>query len=200
MSPKKWKFQRRAERCVRAPVQRFDSIRAAYQRSGVRGFYQRCGAHYRNPHETSIHALITRSIQHWSLDLSHVLDLACGSGEATLALWAAGARQVTGIDPYTSDAYQRRTHQAAERYTFDQIVAGALSTRQYSLIVCSYALHLVEESRLPQLGVQLSVISEMLLVITPHKRPLLKTEWGWDLRGELREARSRARCYQRAWK
>jgi hypothetical protein len=124
-----------------------------------------------------------------------VLDLAAGSGEATLALRELGAAAVHGIDPFTHEAYAQRTGQAAERLTFADIAAGALEGRRYTLIVASFALHLCEPSRLPKLMLQLSRISDALLVLTPHKRPQIRREWGWDLREELIVERVRSRLY-----
>ncbi|MBC8162537.1 MAG: class I SAM-dependent methyltransferase [Roseiflexaceae bacterium] len=173
-----------------------DSIRAAYQQQGVAGFYAAEGDSYRNPHEPAIRRLLRQITADWSLDLGRVLDLACGSGEATLALRELGAGKIDGIDPYTFRAYAARTGQQAEALTFEQIAAGALDGRAYSLIVCSFALHLVEVSRLPLLCYQLAQLSPALLVITPHKRPELRSEWGWQLREETVSERVRARLYE----
>jgi hypothetical protein len=83
----------------------------------------------------------------------------------------------------------------AERFTFEQIADGALSGRQYSLIVCSFAMHLCERSRLPALALQVSLIAPNLLIFTPHKRPIIRPEWGWMLQGEFVLQRIRARMY-----
>ena len=80
--------------------------------------------------------------------------------------------------------------------SFEAIAGGALDGRHYSLVVCSYALHLLALSRLPRLVYQLSRVGDALLVLTPHKRPLLRAEWGWTLIGEMVIQRVRARCYQ----
>ena len=171
------------------------AIRAAYEQYGVRGFYERFGATYRNPHEQAVRAAIRRAIGRWSIRLDRVLDLACGSGEATLALREVGAASIDAIDPYTYAAYATRTGSAAERLTFEQIAAGALAGRWYSTIVCSFALHLVEPSRLPALALQLSLAGASLLVLTPHKRPAIRPAWGWSPAGELLVDRVRARYY-----
>jgi len=173
-----------------------DSIRGQYVRYGTQGYYQQFGAQYRNPHELAVRQAIYAAVSAWKLDLTHVLDLACGSGEVTLALRELGATAIDGLDPYTGAAYQIRTGQAAEALSFEAIAGGALEGRQYSLIVCSYALHLLEPSRLPQLAYQLSRVAGALLVLTPHKRPLLRPEWGWTLTGEAVEQRVRARGYR----
>ena len=174
-----------------------DSIRAQYVRYGAQGYYEQFGAHYRNPHELAVRRAIHAAVAAWDLDLTRVLDLACGSGEVTLALrerWRAGA--IDGLDPFTGAAYQARTGQAAEALSFEAIAGGALDGRRYSLVVCSYALHLLEPSRLPRLAYQLSRRAGALLVFTPHKRPQLRSDWGWVLTGEMVVERVRARNYQ----
>ncbi len=170
-------------------------IRPAYEEHGVTGFYQQFGSSYRNPHETILQSLLKRVLLEWKLELEHVLDLACGSGEATLVLQELGAK-VSGIDPYTFEAYFERTGLHAETFSFDDIANGMLEGRRYSLIVCSFALHLVENSKLPMLMFQLAQITDTLLVLTPHKRPQIKPEWGWTLEQEILEDRVRARLYR----
>jgi len=130
------------------------------------------------------------------LDTTRVLDLACGSGEVTMALWQIGVTQVTGVDPFTAAAYRARTGQPALPHTFEQVAAGVLATERFSLIVCSFALHLADESRLPLLCYQLSLIAPVLLIVTPIKRPHLRTAWGWTLEHEQLEDRVRLRLYR----
>jgi hypothetical protein len=173
-----------------------DSIRGQYETRGVRGFYTESGADYRNPHEPQVRRCIARAVETWRPDLSHVLDLAAGSGEATLALRELGAARIDGIDPYTADAYFSRTGTPADRFTFEQIASGALTGRRYTLIVCSFALHLCEPSRLPGVAQHLSLVSDALLILTPHKRPVIRPEWGWELTGEQVIERVRSRMYR----
>jgi SAM-dependent methyltransferase len=175
------------------------AIRAGYEQYGVEGFYQRFGSSYRNPHERAIRATLRAAVARWDLPLDRVLDLACGSGEITLALRDQGCAVIDGIDPYTHQAYTARTGQVAEPITFEQIAAGALAGRSYGMIVCSFALHLVALSRLPALAAQLSLIGTALLVLTPHKRPQLRPEWGWACADELLIERVRARYYRRTY-
>ena len=171
------------------------SIRAEYERLGPAEYYRRHGRDYRNPHEHAITRGLKTAVERWKPDLTHVLDLAAGSGEVTLALRAAGAAKVDGVDPYTFDAYARRTGQTAERFTFDEVAAGVLIDRRYSLIVCSFALHLCEESRLPRVALQLAMIAPMLWIVTPHKRPRLQSAWGWSDVDEFVVERVRLRCH-----
>lgn len=171
------------------------AIRGQYERHGSDGYYRRFGGEYRNPHEPIVRESILTAIERWKPDLSNVLDLAAGSGEATLALREAGAAHIDGIDPYTFEAYLGRTGGTAEPISFNQISAGALAGRRYGLIVCSFALHLCEASRLPRLAYQLASIAPALLVLTPHKRPEIRREWGWNLLEEFLSDRVRTRMY-----
>jgi SAM-dependent methyltransferase len=175
-----------------------DSIRGEYENHGPAEFYRRFGPGYRNPHEPSVQRSIRLAVGQWRPDLSRVLDLAAGSGEVTLALRDLGAAHVDGIDPYTAGAYERRTGRAAEPLRFEDVAAGALAGRTYTLVVCSFALHLCEPSRLPAVAYQLSLVAPALLVLTPHKRPHLRQEWGWNPAGEQVVERVRSRFYRSA--
>jgi hypothetical protein len=171
------------------------SIRKQYADRGVTKFYAQEGGAYRNPHESSARLALAEAVKLWPLDLSRVLDLACGSGEMTLELHEHGAGQIDGVDAYTGDAYRQRTGQDAICLSFEQIAAGALAERRYSHVVCSYALHLVERSRLPGLLWALGQISPALLILSPHKRPQLDPDWGWRFVDELYVQRVRTRLY-----
>ena len=172
------------------------SIREGYQGYGIQGFYEHFGDEYRNPHEFAIRNILQLAIKKWNLNLRKVLDLACGSGEVTLTLRNLGYTDIDGIDPYTYKAYLRRTGKKAELYTFEQIASGILTGRKYSLIICSFALHLLEVSRLPLLVYQLGLIADSMIIITPHKRPYLKKGWGWVCLDEIVVDGVRARFYK----
>jgi hypothetical protein len=174
-------------------------IRPAYDELGSDEFYRQSSATYRNPHESTVAALVRRAVNEWPIDVTDVLDLACGSGEVTLALLQCdGVRSIHGIDPYTGAAYTERTGGTAEALTFADIAAGALEWREWSTVFCSFALHLAEVSRLPVLLHRLADIAPSLVVITPHKRPEIDPSWGWILRDEITQSRVRARRYERA--
>lgn len=170
-------------------------IRNEYEDHSVAGYYQTFGRAYRNPHEPVVREVLRQALPKWQPDLSAVLDLACGSGEITLALRELGHLNTHGIDAYTAEAYQGRTGQQAEVMSFEDIAHGKLGERRYSLIVCSFALHLAKRSYLPGLLFELRRVAPALLVLTPNKRPELKPEWKWSLVGELMHERVRARYY-----
>src|SRR5690606_31740148 len=99
--------------------------------------------------------------------LSQVLDLAAGSGEITLALrqatqGRAETATIQGCDPYTGEAYRTRTGSPCEPLSFEAIADGAIRGRRYSCVICSFAMHLVEGSRLPAVCWALSEVTDHL--------------------------------------
>lgn len=170
-------------------------IRPLYDELGVDGYYAQHGGEYRNPHEPIVRLHLAAAVDRWSLDLGSVLDLACGSGEVTLCLRELGALAVQGIDPYTCEAYCARTGNPAEALSFEQIARGALAGRRHTLIVCSFAMHLIDTSWLPALLSQLALVAPRLLILTPHKRPSVRPAWGWRLVDEIHLERVRTRIY-----
>jgi SAM-dependent methyltransferase len=175
------------------------AVTPGYAANGVVGFYEQHGATYRNPHEDQIRAALRRAAGLWNLDLGHVLDLACGSGEATLELRALGATAVTAIDPYTQLAFAERTGSTAAPLTFADVASGALEGDRFSLVVCSYAMHLCEPSRLAGLCLALAQVAPAMLILSPHKRPVIKSGWGWSAAEQIIDQRVHARLYTRAW-
>ncbi|HQY88433.1 MAG TPA: hypothetical protein PK402_07230 [Tepidisphaeraceae bacterium] len=147
---------------------------------GVAEHYRRHGADYHNPHTAIIDRSLRKVVVDWNLDLSNVLDLAAGSGEVSSTLISLGAR-ISAIDPFTFDAYEKQIGQPCERFTFEEIAQGSLSGRSYSMIVCSFALHLCPDSILPSCCIALSQVSPTLLILSPHKRPDIRSNWGWTL-------------------
>lgn len=166
-----------------------------YRVKGIDGFYQSEGEFYRNPHEFAIVNLLEKALSKMKIKRGRALDLACGSGEATIFLESNGFSFIDGVDPYTHKAYKKRTGRKAEQFSFQDIAQGVLSGRKYDVVVCSFALHLLDESWLPRLCYNLSTLSKHLIILTPIKRPEIKKEWGWELDFEILEDRVRVRVY-----
>ena len=173
-------------------------IRLEYEEAGTAdAFYRDKGALYRNPQERDVRDMLRKRLR--SSDLSsRVLDLAAGSGEVSLEVVALGG-EATATDPFCWEACEQRTGRPCLRWSFEQIAAGEadFEADEFSCIVCSFALHLLDESYLPALLAVLSGWSKVLIVLTPHKRPHLRPEWGWILEEEHVENRVRLRRYKR---
>lgn len=122
---------------------------------GVIDYYSRIGPTYENPDEPHIAVALTHVADR--LDLRHVLDLACGSGEATRWVLASGGRSVIAADPYTAQAFAARNVRAIDAnyvsfqtYSFERVAAGRLSRAKFSTVLCTYAINLLPiEATLP---------------------------------------------------
>lgn len=152
------------------------AIRNEYAESGVEAFYLLNGETYTNPHEAQVSALIKKNAH--KLDCSCVLDLSCGGGEVTRTLQALNYENIIGSDPFTFLLYEKLTCKKCFNFTFDDLVRGkhlnVWYEKQFSTIICSFALHLQPEKKLYPLVSALFFLTDTLLVITPHKRPILE--------------------------
>lgn len=110
-----------------------------------------------------------------------MLDFAAGGGEVTQVLQRLGHSQLTGCDPFTFDLYEKNTGAACLRYSFKDVIKGALQGQQYSLIISSFALHLCPEKDLFPLFWQLLQCAPAVAFITPHKRPEIAAIHGLNL-------------------
>ena len=93
-------------------------------------------------------------------------------------------------------SYSSRTGKPCRQLRFEDIAEGALEDK-FDVIVCSYAMHLLDHSLLFALLWQLRANSQLLVIVTPHKRPVITREMGWALEEEVRfkDCRQRYRLY-----
>ena len=152
------------------------SVRAGYEELGVEGYYKLHCEDYSNPHIKEIEYLLKNEINKDYFG-KHILDMCCGSGEVTNIINEYGKYDIEGLDPYTSLAYKVKTGKECLIYDFKDIVCGALKNKRYDTIICSFAMHLCEESMLNCLLYQISLIADTLIILTPHKRPEIKCWW-----------------------
>ena len=139
----------------------FSSVRGAYEAMGAPAFYKAHGAEYTNPHAPLLFSCMRNALQRWvvpwPMPAVHVLDLACGGGEATLAFEAAmkevitppRAVQTEACDPYTHACYEARTGRRCHRWSFGDIANGQLDSRcsaagPFDVVLASFCLHLLE--------------------------------------------------------
>ncbi|KAG8965791.1 hypothetical protein FRC03_000162 [Tulasnella sp. 419] len=111
---------------------------------------------------------------------------------------------LTAIDPYTSESYQSRTNLPCHSLSFRDLASGAMppfiqiltsdldkpkepesnihSSDIVDIAICSFAMHLIESpSELFALLWELSTKVRWLVIISPHKKPEIKENWGWVL-------------------
>lgn len=146
-----------------------EAIRTMYSKMGVENFYKEYGNKYENPHSEIINQLLK--------DINvgdSILDLCCGSGEVTKNFMN---KNIIGCDPYTYNLYEKNTGKKALKFTFKEIALGSLEGFKFDTIICSFAMHLCEQSMLNQVLFQLTQISKKLIIITPHKKPEINNFW-----------------------
>lgn len=156
---------------------------------------------------------LVQSLETFSFDFlqdSHLrfLDLACGSGEATLALriWQNRFHPELKIsehacDPFTQLAFQERVGLEAKHWGFEDIARGVLGDRvQFDLVICSFALHLLDSSRMYSTMTALAQAARVLVVVSPHKKPEMKPEWGWQLVQQTLIERIHVRIFKSSFK
>lgn len=130
-------------------------------------------------------------------------DLACGSGEVTSSLqewsnsrWPSTSTlpshlpqksylvsflsrpelKIVASDPYTAQAYYKRTQQHCLPISFSDIAEDGLPSEEeggeevYDLVFCSFALHLAGNHLFGLLD-QLSRRTRYLVIVAPHKNP-----------------------------
>lgn len=169
-------------------------IREEYQKYGSSArFYKEKASEYSNPHKKVIESLLDEYFLGEDKE-SKILDLCCGDGLVTTHLKSKGFKNIFGIDPYFSEIYQQKTKEICYKKDFKDIVVSN-DIEKCDLIICSFALHLCEKSLLPQLLFKLSQIGKKLIIITPHKNPVIKNSW--LLEEEVIKERVRMRVFQR---
>lgn len=174
-------------------------VRDGYSKIGVDRYYLEYGNEYKNPHFSTIKQLI----QNENIS-GRVLDLACGNGEATICL-DSSQTSVVGCDPYLDSQYIVNTLKGCYSLSFDDIVKGravsfvgekewVIDDWDFDVIICSFAMHLCDGSKLETLCYQLSLVAKELIIITPNKRPNISDSF-WNLDSEKMINRVRLRRY-----
>ncbi len=148
------------------------SVREEYENVGVHKYYVANALDYSNPHIEQIKELVLKNHLKWSLQ--SVLDLGCGGGEVAQILQSLGYQNIDGLDPYTYKLFTKNTGLSCSKLNFDAIVKGKL-IKTYDAIISSFAMHLCEEDILGDLTYQLFRLTNHLIIITPHKRPVLES-------------------------
>lgn len=94
---------------------------------------------------------------------------------------------ICATDPYTKEAYERMNpgHKCWP-FSFQDVVDGkleeAIDGKPLDVVIASYALHLVTDNgQLFDLLTALAQTAHYLVVLSPHKKPVIKDNWaGWQ--------------------
>ncbi len=177
------------------------AIRKEYEKQGVDRFYSRNANRYENPHFEQIRQLLIQNKNR--IDYTKVLDFGCGGGEVALVLETLDCRNTIGCDPYTYKLFERKTGNKCFRFSFDNVIRKGIMG-SYSSIISSFAMHLCPEELLFPLTAQLFLVSKQIVIITPHKRPLLENLSGIELEFEdfsltRKGKKVRLKSYKQSW-
>lgn len=157
------------------------AIRPLYEQHGAEGYYRAHADTYANPHFPEVKTLLERNASRF--DAARVLDFAAGGGEVTQVLQGLGLNNIVGCDPFTFRLYTQNTGRPCWQLSFKDVIKNGLP-EQFSVLVCSFALHLCPEKELFSLCWNLFQAAPLLIVLTPHKRPELERLPGIELRWE----------------
>ncbi len=150
-----------------------NAIRLKYENEGVEGFYSKHADEYQNPHFEYIRQLIIQNEHH--LDYTKGLDFCAGNGEVSQVWQELGYKDFVGSDCFTYNNYEKNFNIPCLKYSFEDIIKGNFEfSHKFSVIICSFAMHLCPEKWLYSLTYNLLEYSQKLVIITPHKRPQLE--------------------------
>lgn len=139
------------------------SIRSQYEENDISTFYK--SGEYINPHLERVEYLLNNFKLKNQIINKRVLDLSCGNGEVSKIFMKDNI--VEGNDPYTYKFYKEQLNLDCTNYTFNDIAFNNISFNKYDYIICSYALHLCDNSTLPLLLYKLSMITDNLVIVSP---------------------------------
>lgn len=157
------------------------ALRTLYEHLGVEQYYKQYAAQYVNPHLAQIQDLLLKNKQ--NLDYSSILDFCAGGGEVSAVVQSLGHQKIAASDPYTQQLFFRNMGFEPQKWSFEDIIRGKIQG-QYSTVICSFAMHLCPLKQLYPLIVQLFGTTAVVVIISPHKRPILDIYEGVELRFE----------------
>lgn len=154
-------------------TEKANAIRLKYEENGVAGYYSQFATQYINPHFEYIKALLIKNQP--KLDYTKGLDFCAGNGEVSQVWQALGYTDFVGSDCFTFESYEKNLGISCFKYSFEDIVKSKfVFPHHFSVIVCSFAMHLCPEKWLFSLVNNLFLYTDVVAIITPHKRPQLE--------------------------
>jgi len=170
-------------------------IRNEYSKNGVDNFYINNAESYKNPHEIIIKKHLDNffKINQFKKNIK-ILDLCSGNGEISRILAENNFINYKGCDPYMYNIYIKNIKKDCLNYSFKDLAIGKLKEK-FDLIICSFALHLADRSMLNIILYQLSLSTNKLIILTPHKKPEIKNFF--KLKNEIYKNKVRLRYYEK---
>lgn len=169
------------------------SFRQLYSKSGPDDFYIQNANKYKNPHELIVQMIVSN----FKFPLyTTFLDLGCGGGEVTMALQSIGYTRIKGLDPYTFDLYTCNTGIPAYPWSFQDVAYNFIDLGKYDVVIASFSLHLCPKNVLKLVCLNLALVAKQLIIISPHKNPVIHDDYGWILQDAYTIDRVHTRVYK----
>jgi len=155
-----------------------------YQEYGVEGYYKHHSSTYFNPHQEKIIILYKKHIESHIPRNGIILDIACGDGLIEKIIKNNNINMnisinIEGTDPFFKNKYCKYN------FSFEDIALGKLE-KEYDLITCCYAFHLIDDKWKYNFLSQLARMTKKFIIISPSKKITINNSL-WKITKEIRE-------------
>lgn len=153
-----------------------------YQKHGVDDYYKKYSNDYYNPHQDKIKDLFIKHLRPLISRNDIILDIACGDGLISRMInehCDCMLKNIDGTDPFFDNMY------ATMKLSFEDIAIGKLN-KTYDIAICCYAFHLIKDSWKHDFLTQLSLVTDIFIIISPSKKISINHD-DWKIVKELRE-------------
>lgn len=169
------------------------SVTEQYRDIGVNQYYSQFSETYENPHEKFVVKCLEST---FNPEWKSVLDLACGNG--LVSKWVHrnhNANLIVGCDKFMSERYKKETGFDCYDLTFEEMTQDVTSIqKQFDVVICSYAIDLLDKSYIGALAWQLATIAKNVILIRPNNH-VLDIHGCWHLEALIKHGKSRATVY-----
>ncbi len=172
-------------------------FRQLYNNSGNSDlYYINHGNSYSNPHQNSIEKIVKDVVTTFFTIQHSYLDLGCGGGQVSMALNSIGCKNVVGLDPYTTSLYKKNCPFPILAHSFQDVAYNKIQLDNCDVVIASFSLHLCPLHDLKLLCINLALVCQWLVIISPHKNPILTDDCGFKLVEFFKSDRIHVRIYK----
>jgi SAM-dependent methyltransferase len=176
-------------------------FRQLYNNSGNSDlYYINHGNSYSNPHQNIIEKIVKNIVTTFFTIQHSYLDLGCGGGQVSIALESIGCKNVVGLDPYTTSLYKKNCPFPILAHSFQDVAYNKIQLDNCDVVIASFSLHLCRQHDLKLLCINLALVCKWLVIISPHKNPILTDDCKFTLFKSFKSERIHVRIYKSLFK
>ncbi len=151
-----------------------------YKKHGIEKYYKTYSRSYFNPHQDKIKKIYNLHLNDMVSRNDTILDIACGDGLLMKIINEQNKNNtIEGTDPFFTNEY------CTYNFSFEDIALGKLE-KEYDLITCCYAFHLINDKWKYNFLSQLARMTKKFIIITPSKKITIN-HFLWKITKEIRE-------------